>query len=495
MRPLLFCRHFFAVICVALSGFAHATAGDLDVTFGVAGKVMTQIGSGALGYGMVLQADGNILLAGSCGSASKSNFCLVRYNVNGSVDTDFAATGKIITAVGTLNDYAVAVAIQTDGNIVTVGYCQNSSNNFDFCVTRHTRSGSLDSSFGNAGRVVTTVGNGDDYATKVFLQPDGKIVVLGYCMSGSGYWNFCLVRYSANGSLDSTFGSGGKVTTALGSGHAVGTAAVLQSDGKILIAGSCANAFGGRGFCLARYGTNGSLDIGFNGNGKVLPDGTAAESSVVFDIALQLTGKSVVVGHCTTGGRTQFCAARYNPSGSLDISFGSSGRLATSVGTAYDIGQGVAVQVDGKILLAGYCGNDANEDFCLVRFDLNGAIDTNFGIGGKVIAPVGSGDDSATSIALQSDGKIVLGGYCSEGADTKFCLARFRGASTNCRLDIDGDGKILATTDGLIYTRIALGISGSAVLNGVTFPLGAVRTSWADIRSYLVDECGLSLGP
>ena len=117
---------------------------------------------------------------------------------------------------------------------------------------------------------------------------------------------------------------------------------------------------------------------------------------------------------------------------------------------------------------------------------------------GKLITPIGSSSDYANSLALQPEGKIVVAGYCSNGANDDFCLARFEGGpfdAKKCSLDIDGDGRVLATTDMLIGTRVALGITGNAVIGGITFAQNATRNTWPLIRDYLVTQCGMSLVP
>ena len=125
-------------------------------------------------------------------------------------------------------------------------------------------------------------------------------------------------------------------------------------------------------------------------------------------------------------------------------------------------------------------------------------LDASFNGTGKVITQIGAGDDLASALALQPDGKIVAGGNCHNGTDYDFCLARYQGGpfeARNCSLDIDGDNQVLATTDILISARVALGMSGNTVLNGITFAPHATRTTWPAIRDYLVTQCGMSITP
>ena len=187
--------------------------------------------------------------------------------------------------------------------------------------------------------------------------------------------------------------------------------------------------------------------------------------------------------------------------GTLDATWATSsplgaGKLITPIGSDHDYATAMILQPDGKALLAGYCSNGTNFDFCAARYLANGTLDSTWNGTGKVITPIGSSYDVAAALTLQPDGKVLLAGYCSNGTNADFCAARYDGGPfgyRNCSLDIDGDGSVLATTDSLIHTRIALGITGSAVVNGITFPATATRNTWPLIRDYLVTQCGMSL--
>ena len=189
--------------------------------------------------------------------------------------------------------------------------------------------------------------------------------------------------------------------------------------------------------------------------------------------------------------------------GSLDTTFaagnGKIGNLA--IGTGNDNANAVAVQPDGKIVLAGYCGNGSNVDVCVARLNADGTLDTSFdgpgGSGnGKFLLPIGTGNDNANAVAVQPDGKIVLAGGCYNGSNNDFCVARLIGgpfAARQCSFDVDGDGLVTATTDVLISARVARGLRGSAVIDGIVFPANAKRNTWPLIRDYLVAQCGLSV--
>ena len=414
-----------AVLWLVVSSLAAAFPGAPDATFGSGfGTVITPIGSGTdVAYSLALQPDGMIVVAGACSNGGDYDFCLARYLANGALDTNFNGIGKVITAIGNGNDGAYSIALRPDGKIVVAGSCLNGTT-YDFCLARYFASGALDLSFNGTGKVITAIGSGNDAAYGVALQPDGKIVVVGRCSNGTNT-DFCLARYLASGALDLSFNSTGTVITTISSGNDVARGVALQPDGKVVVAGYCSNGTT-YDFCLARYLASGTLDLSFNGSGTVItPIGVGDDYAI--SLALQPDGKIIVAGVCSNGTNSDFCLARYLANGTFDTSFNSSGKVITPIGSGDDYGYSVALQPDGKIVVAGYCSNGANLDFCLARYLANGTLDTSFGSTGKVITAIGSSTDVANSAALQPDGKIVVAGYCSNGSNDDFCLARYDG--------------------------------------------------------------------
>ncbi|MGA9109772.1 MAG: delta-60 repeat domain-containing protein, partial [Smithella sp.] len=187
-------------------------------------------------------------------------------SVSGSLDTTFGTGGIVTTPIGSYDAYAYALAIQSDGRIVVSGYSSNGSN-YDFALVRYNTDGSLDTTFGTGGIVITPMGSGYDIAYALAIQSDGRILAAGNSYNGSNY-NFALVRYNTNGSLDTTFGTGGIVTTSIGTGDSEALALGIQSDGNILAAGKSPDG-SNNDFALVRYNTNGSLDTTFGTGGIV----------------------------------------------------------------------------------------------------------------------------------------------------------------------------------------------------------------------------------
>ncbi len=384
-------------------------AGQLDTTFGQNGIVT--IAGESFAHSVAIQSDGKIVAAGNSfnstnGTNYYGDFTVVRYNSDGVLDNTFGTKGIVITSVGTANDYANSIAIQSDGKIIAAGSSYNGSDN-DFAVVRYNSNGSLDNTFGTNGIVITSVGDSSDYATSIAIQSDGKIIAAGRSYNGSDY-DFALVRYNSNGSLDNTFGTNGIVTTSVGASSDYANSIAIQSDGKIVAAG---NSFNGSDddFAVVRYNSNGAFDNTFGTNGIVITS-VGDSSDYANSIAIQSDGKIIAAGYSYNDSDYDFALARYNSNGSLDNTFGTNGVVTTDVGAAEYYANSIAIQSDGKIIAAGNSFNGSNFDIALVRYNSNGSLDNTFGTNGVVTTDVGTEGDYATSIAIQSDEKIIVAG-------------------------------------------------------------------------------------
>ena len=333
-------------------------------------------------------------------NGTNTDFALVRYNTNGSLDTTFNTNGKVTTAVGSGIDAGYSVTIQSDGKILVAGYSSNGTNN-DFALVRYNSDGSLDTIFDTDGKVITAVGSSDDFGRNVTVQSDGKILIAG--ISTNGNQDFALVRYNTNGSLDTTFDTDGIVTTAAGAGYDDGYSVTVQSDGKILVAGVSYNGTS-NDFALVRYNTDGSLDTTFDTDGIVTTVvGTNAQGR---SVTVQSDGKILVAGLSNNGTNTDFALVRYNTNGSLDTTFDTDGIVTTAAGAGYDDGYSVTVQSDGKILVAGLSNNGTNDDFALVRYNSNGSLDAAFNTANTFLNNIASYTENGTAVVLNSTVQI-----------------------------------------------------------------------------------------
>jgi uncharacterized delta-60 repeat protein len=299
--------------------------------------------------------------------------------------------------------------------------------------------GALDPTFGTGGKVTTAFGSGNDGAGALALQPDGKLVAAGNGSNGSND-DFALARYNPNGSLDTSFNGTGKVTTAFGSGDDDAYALALQPDGKLVAAGQSTSG-STDAFALARYNQDGSLDTSFNGTGKVTTAIGSDEDSANA-LALQPDGKLVAAGYSYNGSQYLFALVRYNPDGSLDTSFNGTGKVTTAIGSDDDGISALALQPDGKLVAAGYTWNASYADFALARYNPDGSLDTSFNGTGKVTTVFSSRTDEINALGLQPDGKLVAAGYTWNGSnDDDFALARY---NPNGSLDtsFNGTGKV-----------------------------------------------------
>lgn len=180
----------------------------------------------------------------------------------------------------------------------------------------------------------------------------------------------------------------------------------------------------------------------------------------------------------------------------MDATFNGTGKVITAIGDGTDFAYGVAVQLDGTVVVAGDCIVSGSRRRCLARYTAASALDTTLSGDGLIIDATRTASNYQKGMALQTDGKIVTVAGCGNGANgDDFCVQRYEGNLLPCRLDIDGDGFVLATTDSLVHARVALGMSGNSVTNGIAFPVAATRKTWADIRAYLVASCAMILPP
>jgi uncharacterized delta-60 repeat protein len=404
-------------LSAALASPALAAPGDLDTSFGGDGRVTTNFTANFDGAeGVAIQADGKIVAAGTSGG---KRFGLARYDTDGTLDPSFGGgDGKVSTDFTAGPDAANGVAIQADGKIVAAGIANIEGADPKFALARYNADGTLDTSFSSDGKIRTNFTAGFDAANDLGIQADGRIVAAGF--AGSGNARFALARYDTDGTLDTSFGGGdGKVRTNFTAGFDAAGGMDIQANGKLVAAGFT----GGPNtmFALALYNTDGTLDTSFSTDGKVTTNFTPGADGAN-SVAAQMDGKIVAAG-LAGDADTKFALARYNADGTLDTSFSSDGKVRTNFTGDFDTANDLAIQADGKIVAAGFAGG-ANTTFALARYDTDGTLDTSFGGDGRVTTNFTAGFDAAFALALEADGKIVAAGLAG-AADTKFALARY----------------------------------------------------------------------
>ncbi len=288
---------------------------------------------------MAVQPDGKILAAGIHQHSGGYDFALARYNPNGTLDKTFGGDGRVTTDFAGYGR-ANALVIRRDGKIVVAGHGVDSSF-ADFALARYNPNGTLDSSFGGDGKVTTDVGPGNDVAMDLVLQSDGKLVAAGLSARRAGRYEparFLLIRYRPDGTRDRTFGQGGIVTTGFGAVDSGAYGLVLQPDGRLVAAGYADRAGSVEQFALARYEADGDLDPSFGGgDGRVMTP-MGSWGGYAYDLARQRDCKLVAAGSTSV-----FALARYNPNGTLDGTFGGDGRVFTSFRNGYEAALAVTV--------------------------------------------------------------------------------------------------------------------------------------------------------
>jgi uncharacterized delta-60 repeat protein len=348
----------------------------------------------------------------------------------GVVDTSFNG-GAQLTSVAEGEDYAFAMAVQPDGKVITVGRTSTNAGGTDIAITRHHRDGTLDDSFGTGGKVVTAIapGRGADEARAVLVEPDGKIVIAGYTDATGTDKDFLVARYNTDGTLDAGFGSGGKTITPIGDGTDMAYTLARQPDGKLVAGGTAAfSQSTGLDFALVRYNIDGSLDNGFGTGGKVTTAiNSFGASELIYSIVLQpIGGETRIVA---VGGEGTFIAARYTANGMLDASFGEGGKVRALFQSTIGAAQSVTLAADNRIVIAGHIGHE----FSLVQLNTDGTLDGGFGTGGRVVTPVSATNwDEATAVVRQADGKLLVGGWVYDGVSSNgnFAVLRYNADGT-----------------------------------------------------------------
>ncbi len=424
--------------------------GDLDATFGDGGKVITDLSTdGDRANDVAIQADGKIVVLGSVriGSNSENQYTLTRYNVDGTLDTTFGDGGKIITTIEHTFSNEGSLIISPNGNILIAGSVNSTSGGYiDFLLAQFNTDGTPTTSFGDNGVITTAVGTWTDKANSITLQPDGKIILGGsyYRYNGDSNEDFALVRYNADGSLDDSFGNGGKVSTELGGDFDVIESVAVLPDGKI-VAGGYIQQNSSSKFALVRYNFDGSLDPSFGDGGKVITSIKNSPYENAFTMAVQADGKVVLAGRAGS----DFALVRYNNDGSMDSEFGNGGIVTTDVVGGSSISK-IVIQPDGKIVgvasINDYTQTSNTWDFAVVRYNPDGSLDNSFGDNGKTLTDIG-GSDRANSVALQSDGKIVVVGE----ANGDSAIARYQ-------VSFNQNPTITITNNNLNYIENAIQI-------------------------------------
>ena len=463
--------------------------GTLDSTFGAGGLTAVDFNGGNDDLSaMAIGSAGQIVLAGTSLHPDINSIALAQLSADGALDPNFGAGGKVVSnLLASTSGDARAMAIQADGKIVAVGVSDAADGN-EFAVQRYNADGTLDASFGQGGTTTTHFTTLDIYthqtvaanatAEGVAIDGQGRIVVAGYAVGSNGASTIELVRYLPDGSLDPSFGAGGIVSTNI---HSVGTNKAfnvkIDSSGKIVVAGftSLPNDAPSEDFAVLRYNSDGTLDSSFGSGGETSID-FFGQSDEAYGLAIQGDGKIVVAGTAyNPNTNDDMAVARLNSDGSLDTNFGNGGKATADFGNTADFGYGMTLDSQGRIIVAGasWRGYPTYYDFAVARFTSNGSLDASFGGGGTVLTDFNGFNDFAGPVTVNKDGKIIVAGE-AYNASTNYDFA-FAVYNDDGSLDteIGNGGKVTTDLTGQgqrdqIY-GIALDSQQRLVVAGSTF--------------------------
>ncbi len=380
----------------------------------------------------------------------------------GRLDRSFSANGKVFVNIGSPGDYANAVALQRDGDIVVAGTANTGVSNENFGLVRFRPDGTKDTAFGRNGKVQTDLGGGQDEAFDVALQADGRIIVVG--------WNaddMVVVRYQSDGRLDRTFGSRGVVTIDIGR-YDTANAVVVDAEGRIVVAGETSDGSVGRPV-LARLLPDGSPDPTFGSGGLMI--GGVRSHSTFEDVALQTDGRIIVSEVRFPGVDVR----RYLPDGSKDLTFGTHGVAATPLTQTQHVA--VAIRPDGDVVEAATVPGQGDDhgDFAVAALRADGSPDASFGTGGLATVDFGGSLDQAYAVAVAADGSVVAGGDAIDASRRVFALARLL-PDGSPDPEFGHEGRTTTGGGELGFVQdLALDSSGRVVAAGVASPHGDLR--------------------
>lgn len=333
----------------------------------------------------------------------------------GTLDASFDEDGMVTTEFGSYKSAIRAIALQEDGKIIAAGSTYNTGSYHRFALTRYNCDGSIDTSFGTDGKVVGTNAEEKMAITSIFVQPDGKIVGSGIIYKNYFNSEFMLVRFNPDGSPDEDFGNNGLLSMTSTNINCV----KMQADGKIVAAGFRYFSNNQRDMAVLRFNPDGTFDQTFGQNGMYVTNVGARDFANALDLLPD--GRILVGGAIFNGSHSDFCLMRLMPDGNRDQGFGLDGIASYDYDEDDEI-ISVRVQPDGKILFSGFTGDDGDYSFALMRVHHDGQVDHDFGDDGFITGP---GANLATSLEIQSDGKILVSGSYQSETGKEVALSRY----------------------------------------------------------------------
>ena len=470
-------KNLLLILCFCYSNFCNAQAGKLDPAFGNNGLVLADFGTAtnynSIGKKVVVQSDSALYIITEIGNVTN----ITKKREDGSADLTYGING-ISTSIPMFVNQA---AIQTDGKIVLVGHSYDNTMQGEgdqFTIARINTNGSLDTSFSNGGILISRVGD-NNVATSVAIQKDGKIVVVGYIYKSGGFRNTTLLyRFDKDGKSSDLAVIGGEENLNNGYNFINGYEGVeVQDDGKIIAIGLRRNSSSGT-FSIIRHNVDGSIDKTFPPNnyslfnvgfaiglkkiialqrdGSIIVAGTSnnnfrvahftkdgkfdtmqnsdfdGQNDIVTGVAIQKNDEIVLSGYSQKDTNVYFAIAKYTSHLKPDSSFSEDGKLLTKFNSQKSFANDVAIQKNGKIVASGYIVNSNSTSTAVARYNIDGTFDDSFATNGKLVDTIKQGSTKYSSISVQKDGKIIIGGNTHLNGNAAFVLARY---TTDGKLD------------------------------------------------------------
>ncbi len=474
---------------------------ELDAGFGESGVVVTDLGFGDdEAFDLVVQPDGKILVTGFNYNGAVKNLSVMRYLIDGTLDSDFSNDGIATFSLGTGDTIGRAITLQEDGSIIVAGSVEN--DDLDMAVLRLNDAGELDGTFGANGYVVISSEGGDEFAGTVAISSDGFIVISGVASSDESEVAAVVARLNSSGILDENFGQDGRQV--IERSYDIGSNALsITTDGDIVIAGSNSSN-GGYSGTLLKLNSVGSPDSEFGQNGEIILD-IDGNDIELFDSLILEDEKIAVAGYIHNGSYRVPILARFLENGELDSTFGQEGIVYSDLGydaVAYDLVQ----RSDGSYLMTGYELTPDGKDMILLQVDETGTTESTVETetltvddelqtatqsesfsASYLVTDVASGDDVGRAIAVLSEGDIVTAGFASNSTDNDVVVARYMTSDLEEMTRAIGDsvggvvtGKYVVSTFPIFdITR------NSAAGGGVI----TARTSEKDCNTYCEATC------
>ncbi|MEO1258677.1 MAG: T9SS type A sorting domain-containing protein [Bacteroidota bacterium] len=400
----------------------YSQPGQLDPLFGINGMTITHFnGYSAEANSMALQSDGKIVLAGIGTTDNDQDIIASRYLLDGQLDETFADNGQFTFSISSFRDRCYGVTVDDSDHIYFTGYTNSSNFQSKGFIIKLDSNGSFDSTFAEDGVWVSELPNTDEDFREIIIQPDQKILIAGETEILGEPEHATLIRLNQDGSLDTDFGTNGRASALVPNGYNP-TFAALNNDGTIVTGGFVLES-NNTNTLLAKFDQDGNIDLSFGLDGVHVD--TYAIEEFARSIAIQADGKLLIgTGSNGSTGR-DFGMTRYTQNGLLDIDFAEFGRVTTDILSVSNTAHSILIQEDGKIILSGFLGITPNHDYAIARYEANGDLDESFGFGGKVITDTGMDDLSFTS-ALQEDGKLLCAGNTKNNSgESSFSIARY----------------------------------------------------------------------